>query len=88
MERGRRLDLAWAEEAPLLSPQDRGWVHEAVYGTVRFRGRLDYLLDLHLRKGIGSVPADLLPVLRLAAYQIVHMGGTPAYAAVSQAVEQ
>lgn len=88
MERGRRLDLAWAEEAPLLSLQDRGWVHEAVYGTVRFRARLDYLLNLHLRKGIDSLPAPLLPVLRLAAHQIVHMGGTPAYAAVSQAVEQ
>lgn len=88
MERGRRLDLAWSEEAPHLPPRERGWVHEAVYGTVRLRGRLDYLLGLHLRKGLGSLPPDLVPVLRLASYQILNMGGTPAYAAVSQAVDQ
>ncbi len=63
-------------------------MHEAVYGTVRFRGRLDHLLGLHLRKGLGSLPPDLVPVLRLAAHQLLHMDGTPAYAAVSQAVEQ
>lgn len=59
-----------------------------MYGTVRFRGRLDHLLGLHLRKGLGSLPPDLVPVLRLAVHQLLHMDGTPAYAAVSQAVEQ
>lgn len=88
VERGRRLDVAWEEEARGLPDQDRGWVHEAAFGTVRLRGRLDHLLDLHLDRGIVSLPSSLLPVLRLGAYQLLYMDGVPDYAAVSQAVSQ
>ena len=68
--------------------QDRRWVHEAVFGTVRLRGRLDHLLNLHLHRGVRSVPLHLLRVLRLGAYQILYMGSVPRYAAVSQTAEQ
>jgi 16S rRNA (cytosine967-C5)-methyltransferase len=88
VERGQRLDVAWEHEAPGLPPQDRGWVHEAAFGTVRLRGRLDHLLDLHLDRGIDSLPPALLPILRLGAYQLLYMDGVPDYAAVSQAVSQ
>ncbi len=55
---------------------------------MRLQGRLDHLLDLHLREGIGSLPPRLLPILRMGAYQLLYMDGTPDYAAVSQAVEE
>ncbi|HZD03683.1 MAG TPA: transcription antitermination factor NusB, partial [Longimicrobiales bacterium] len=86
--RGRRLDLALAEERPGLPDRDRPWVHELVYGTVRLRGRLDHLLDHHLHRGLASLDPVLLDVLRLGAYQLLHMGSVPPWAAVSQAVEQ
>lgn len=88
VERGRRLDVAWEEEARTLPDRDRKWVHEVTFGTVRLRGRLDHLLGLHLDRGIASLPPSLLPVLRLGAYQLLYMGGVPDYAAVSQAVSQ
>jgi len=87
VERGRRLDVAWEAAAPDLPPRERGWVHEAVFGTLRLRGRLDHLLGLHLPRGLDSVPPPLLRILRLGAYQLTQMGSVPAYAAVSESVD-
>jgi 16S rRNA (cytosine967-C5)-methyltransferase len=88
VERGRRLDVAWEAVAPALPPADRAWVQELVYGVVRFRGRLDHLLGLHLKRGVGSVPPDVLNLLRMGAWQLLSMGSVPDYAAVSETVDQ
>lgn len=88
MDRGRRLDVAFEELAPRLGDRDRAWVHDATYGTVRLKGRLDHLLDLHVTRGFDSVPEPLRPVLRLGAYQLLYTGSAPAYAAVSETVDQ
>lgn len=79
--------MAWEGAAPTLSPAERGWVQEAVYGTLRLRGRLDFILGLHLTRGLDSVPPPLLRILRLGAYQLFQMGSVPAYAAVSESVK-
>ncbi|MSR22207.1 MAG: hypothetical protein EXR92_01485 [Gemmatimonadetes bacterium] len=88
VDRGRRLDLVWESAAPDLSPVNRAWVHELLFGVFRLRGRIDHLLGLHLHRGVGSLPLPLLQVLRLGAYQLVGMGSVPDYAAVSQSVSQ
>ncbi len=88
VDRGHRLDLAWELVASSLEQQDRRWVHEAVFGAIRLRGRLDHLLDTHLHRGLSSVPIPLLRALRLGAYQILYMQSVPTYAAVSQATTQ
>lgn len=68
--------------------RERPFAHELTYGTLRLRGRLDALLAPHVRRGLDRVQPELLDVLRLGAYQLLEMGSVPAYAAVSQAVEQ
>ncbi|MGW8266115.1 MAG: RsmB/NOP family class I SAM-dependent RNA methyltransferase [Longimicrobiales bacterium] len=88
VSRGRRLDLAFGEAVGRLPLRDRRWVQEVTYGAVRFRGRLDYLLDLHLKKGLGSLAPAVLDLLRLGAYQLLFMDGVPPYAAISQTVGQ
>ncbi|MGD2121549.1 MAG: transcription antitermination factor NusB, partial [Gemmatimonadota bacterium] len=88
ISRGRRLDLALADVSAGLPDQERRWVQEAAYGTVRLRGRLDFLLDLHLRSGLSSVSPLILDLLRLGSYQLLYMDSVPAYAAVSQTVDQ
>lgn len=57
------------------------------YGVTRLRGRLDHLISLRLHLGLADVDPTVLEVLRLGAYQLLYMGGVPAYAAVSEAVE-
>ena len=88
VSRGRRLDRAFDSAVGTLPGRERRWVHEAVYGTTRFRGRLDFLLDRYLRKGTASLSPLLLNLLRLGAYQLLYMDGVPAYAAISQTVSQ
>lgn len=79
----RALDRA-LEEVP---PRNRPWTQELVYGTFRFRGRLDHRLGALVRRGLDSLEPDVLDILRLGAYQLLEMDSVPAYAAVSQAVE-
>jgi len=88
VRRGRRLDLAFGEMAQGLPPRDRRWVQEATYGVARLRGRLDFLLDLHLERGLASLAPRVLDLLRLGAYQTLYMDAVPSYAAISQTVEQ
>lgn len=88
VERGRRLDVAFAPRAASLPDRDRRFLQELAYGTVRLRGRLDHLLDAHLDKGLDATPTPLVWILRLGAYQLLEMDGVPGYAAISQAVEE
>ena len=70
-----------------LSPQDRRLAMEITYGVTRFRGRLDHILGVYINQGLESVPPPVLPVLRCAAYQILHLTRVPPFAAVHDAVE-
>lgn len=84
---GALLDRAAAGALAPLEGRERAFAQELAYGTVRLRGRLDFVLDGLLRSGVGSVAPAVLDVLRLGAYQLLEMGGVPPYAAVSQSVE-
>ena len=87
VKRGQRVDRAFADSARDLDPRERAWCRELVYGVQRLRGRLDYLLDRRVRRGLDSVALEVLDVLRLGVYQILYMDGVPEYAAVSQTVD-
>ncbi|HEX7118064.1 MAG TPA: 16S rRNA (cytosine(967)-C(5))-methyltransferase RsmB [Longimicrobiales bacterium] len=84
---GELADRALARTLERVAVRDRPWVQELVYGTFRLRGRIDWMLDRLVRRGIASLEPDVLDILRLGAYQLLEMGSVPAYAAVSQAVE-
>ncbi len=85
MRRGRRLDRAFADRE-FADPRDRAWCRELVFGIERLRGRLDYLLDRRVRRGLGSLDVQVRDALRIGLYEILYMDGVPEYAAVSQAV--
>lgn len=88
LTRGRRLDVSMERWARSLTPRDRAFLHELVYGVSRLRGRLDHLLGRRVHGGLDRLEPPVLEVLRMGAYQVLHMGGVPRYAAVSQAVSQ
>ena len=66
-----------------LPERDAGLITELVYGVTRMRRALDHLID-----GFVADPPDLHSrnLLRIGTYQL-HFMDTPAYAAVSEAVE-
>ena len=87
MGRGRRLDRAFDTAVRGLEGRDRRFVQELSYGSIRLRGRLDYLLDLEVRGGIDRLSASVLDILRLGAFQLSELGGVPDYASVSATVD-
>lgn len=65
-----------------LDARDRGFVTELVYGTIRMRRALDFLIDRFTLRPLDGPTRNLL---RLGAYQL-HFLRTPPHAAVSATV--
>ena len=70
-----------------LSEQDRGFITELVYGTVRQQRTLDALIEQLGSRPATKQPPKLLLILRLGLYQLRYLGGVPASAAVNTSVE-
>ncbi|MGD2155108.1 MAG: 16S rRNA (cytosine(967)-C(5))-methyltransferase RsmB [Gemmatimonadales bacterium] len=88
VRRGVLADRAFEVRADSLGEADRRLAQELAYGVLRLRGRLDHMLDPLVRGGIGRLDRDVIDILRLGAYQLLELDRVPAYAAVSDAVEQ
>ncbi|MGH0032687.1 MAG: 16S rRNA (cytosine(967)-C(5))-methyltransferase RsmB [Myxococcota bacterium] len=69
-----------------LSAPDRAFATELVYGTLRWRGRLDYLLSRCLDRDLDKLEPLVASALRLGAYQIVVEDRVPVSAAVDETV--
>ncbi len=84
---GELLDPSFELRAAPLDARDRRWAQELVYGMLRRRAMLDALLSDRVRGGLVRLDPDLTDLLRLGAYQLLHMRSVPAYAAIAQTVE-
>jgi 16S rRNA (cytosine967-C5)-methyltransferase len=67
-----------------MEPRDRAFVTELVYGTVRMRRALDFLLGRVSSRQIDSLDPDVRAGLRLGAFQLVT--GVSPHAAVGETV--
>ncbi|MGQ0713851.1 MAG: 16S rRNA (cytosine(967)-C(5))-methyltransferase RsmB [Gemmatimonadaceae bacterium] len=81
------LDPAFELRAMPLDARDRRWTQELVYGVLRRRTMIDAMLSERVRGGLVRLDSDLIDLLRLGAYQLLHMRSVPAYAAIAQTVE-
>ncbi len=84
---GELLDSSFERRASNLDARDRRWLRELVYGMLRHRGSIDALLEQRVRSGLDRVDPDLVDLMRLGVYQLLHMGSVPPYAAIAQTVE-
>jgi 16S rRNA (cytosine967-C5)-methyltransferase len=87
LRRGDLLDASFDRRTTTLDPRDRRFTRELVYGMLRRREWLDALLDPRVRGGLSRLDPDVHDLLRLGAYQLLHMRSVPAYAAIAQTVE-
>jgi 16S rRNA (cytosine967-C5)-methyltransferase len=69
-----------------LAAGDRAFTTDLVNGTLRWRGRLDYLLTQLLERDLEKLDPLVANALRLGAYQIVCNERVPNSAAVDQTV--
>jgi len=80
------LALGAALRATELGPADRALATELVYGTLRWRGRLDHALGAVLDRDLSRVEPRVATLLRLGAYQVLFSDHIPAASAVDQTV--
>ena len=70
-----------------LNSQDRGFATEILYGTIRWKLKIDYCIQRYLRDSIDNLKPWVRNSLRIAVYQIYFMDKVPEYAAVNQSVD-
>ena len=73
-------ELSWEDDK-----RERAFLMELVYGVLRYRDLLDWMLKDFIRKPSG-LSFDTINNLRIAAYQIVNMR-VPEWAVVNEAVD-
>jgi 16S rRNA (cytosine967-C5)-methyltransferase len=69
-----------------LSVQDKAFVTELGYGTLRMQGKYDFAISQFADRPVSDIDGKLLDLLRLGAHQIFSMR-TPAHAAINETVE-
>ena len=85
----RRQDLpdALADAREMLSDRrDRALVDEIATGTLRWQGALDHVLAQVSSRPLVQLDADVLDLLRAAAYQMLYLDRVPQHAVVHEAV--
>jgi 16S rRNA (cytosine967-C5)-methyltransferase len=69
------------------SRQDRALFQALVYGVLRRRGSLDYMISHFSSTRFNKIHPNVLNILRLALFQIIYLDRIPDSAAVNTAVE-
>ncbi len=89
-ERGETLDTILEEvfsEDALLSKQDRALAYALVYGVLRWRGRLDWIIRHFSKAPLKKISPDIMNILRIGLFQMTHLNRIPVSAAVNTSVE-
>jgi len=84
----RELDYASAILNKLLSKtQEKQRATDLVFGTIRNRAAIDMVITRFTDCPIERIPAEVLNIIRIGAYELIHSPATPEYSIVSEAVE-
>jgi 16S rRNA (cytosine967-C5)-methyltransferase len=79
--------LDHALQSGTLSRRDRALATELLYGTLRWRKRLDAHIRSYIPRPLKAVDPFIRNLLRMSFYQLLFMDRIPAYAVVNEAVE-
>ena len=85
----QRADSAHALEhhrRSLVDPRDRALVTEIVLGTLRWQGKLDHMIASLGRRPVSRLDPEILDVLRMSAFQLLHLDRVRPSAVVDDAV--
>lgn len=81
------LPAALAAVRPgLQDERDRALATDLVTGTLRWQRQLDYLIEHFAKRPLSRLDFEVVQILRLGAYQLLHLDRVPAAAAVNDAV--
>ncbi len=71
----------------VLSGRDRAFAQTLIYGVLRWRKRLDWLLERFSKSPLDRIEPAIMNLLRLGLFQIVCLTRVPVSAAVNTSVE-
>ena len=86
----QRVDLPAAlvqARAQLTDERDRALAAEIITGSLRWQRSLDALIEHFANRAIAQIDSDVLLILRLSLYQLLHLDRVPASAVVDDAVD-
>lgn len=69
------------------SPIDRAFATEILYGTIRWKLKIDFMIQKFSKLKLSKISPWVLSCIRTGVYQIFFMDKVPDFAAVNQAVE-
>ena len=82
------LPAALARVRPgLHDERDRALAGEIVTGTLRWQGAYDAVVAAFAKRPLSKLDPEVLDVLRMTAFQLIHLDRVPASAAVNDAVD-
>ncbi|OQY58618.1 MAG: hypothetical protein B6245_10895 [Desulfobacteraceae bacterium 4572_88] len=70
-----------------LSKRDQSLVYALVYGVLRWRGRLDWIISHFSKTRLDKISPRVLNVLRLGLFQVICLDRVPDFAAINTSVE-
>jgi len=70
-----------------FSKKDRALLQALVYGVLRWRATLDWIIDYFSKTRLRKIDPKVLNVLRLGLFQIIYLDRIPVSAAVNTSVE-
>ena len=71
----------------LSDERDRALAADVVTGTLRSQRSVDHLIEHFAKRSLGKLDADIVTILRLSLYQLLHLTRVPASAIVDDAVD-
>jgi 16S rRNA (cytosine967-C5)-methyltransferase len=86
----RRSDLPAAlvrARSQLQDERDRALASEIATGTLRWQGTFDVLIAAFARRAPATLDGEVVDILRLTLFQLLHLDRVPASAAVNDAVQ-
>jgi len=77
----------FSDKTDLFSKKDRSLFNALVYGVIRWRGRLDYIIGHFSNTPLTRINPKVLNIIRIGLFQIIYLSRIPVSAAVNTSVE-
>ncbi len=77
----------FSAKTDLLSKKDRSLLNALVFGVIRWRGRLDYIIGHLSNTPLNRINPTVLNIIRIGLFQIIYLSRIPVSAAVNTSVE-
>ncbi|MBT4484291.1 MAG: 16S rRNA (cytosine(967)-C(5))-methyltransferase, partial [Candidatus Latescibacteria bacterium] len=75
-----------APQVSNMEERDRLFIRELLLGVLRWKLRLDRIIETFYNKNLNSLDPEICNILRLGLFQLMFMGSVPDWAAVNESV--